>query len=82
MAWNDKPTYAQISMVYKWLSWKIPTETAQKASQWLEDHANRYQVSLEMKRLRTLYNSFKLNDKNCFESDVWRRFDPKGGDTE
>ena len=80
MAWNDKPTYAQIGVVYKWLSWRIPIQTAQKATKWLEDHATRYQVSLEIKRLKTLYDTFKLNEETCFASDVWKQFDPEGGE--
>jgi len=71
---EKKPTYAQLGLVYKWLSWRIPTETAQKATKWLENHANRYQTSLEIKRLKELYDGFKLNEETCFDSEIWKRF--------
>lgn len=71
---EKKPTYAQLGLVYKWLSWRIPTETAQKATKWLENHANRYQTSLEIKRLKELYDGFRLNEETCFDSEIWKRF--------
>lgn len=71
MAWADKPTDAQINALYSWVRWHIPTKKAQDAVKWLAENSDRRAVSYEMKRIRELYMSHKLNEEECFKSSVW-----------
>ena len=75
MSWSDKPTEAQLGLVYSWIRWKMPNEIASKAVSWLEDNADRKAVSNEIKRLKDLNDRHILDREKCFESEVWEGFD-------
>ena len=76
MAWSDEPTYAQISTVYRWIEWHMPTQEARDAVNWLKEHATRREVSDEIKRLHDLYYSRKLDKAGCTSSSVWEGYKP------
>lgn len=66
-----KPTEAQLSILYKWFSWQMPTPKAKDAIKWLENHSDKRSVSDEIKRVGGLYHDRKLNEPLCFDSEVW-----------
>ena len=74
MAWTDRPTKAQINALWHWFYWKMPTEEAKDSLAWLEKNATRKQVSDEMKRVRELYQSNRLNRDECFKGAVWAEY--------
>ena len=71
MVWTDEPSYAQISTIYRWLSWGMPNADASAASKWIGEHATRQEVSAEMKRLKILFDKHALTKDNAFESEIW-----------
>lgn len=71
MAWQDKPTEAQLSALFFWLRRQMPGVEASAAISWLRDNATRHQVSDEMKRVRELFVSHALDRDKCFEGDIW-----------
>lgn len=71
MAWEDKPTEAQLERLYQWFKWEMPTPKARDCLKWLESNADRRQVSDEMKRIRQLKLSHNLNHEKCFSSKIW-----------
>ena len=71
MAWDNKPTDAQLDRLYYWLSWRIPTPTARDAIKWLGEHATRKEASDEMTRIRELFKTRKLDQETCFASPIW-----------
>lgn len=74
MSWNDKPSEAQLGIIYKWLRWEMPNSKASEAVNWLEDHATRKEVSLEMDRLKKLRDSRRITKESCFDSAVWKGY--------
>ena len=74
MAWKDKPTYAQLELLYQWFRWEMPTPKAKDAVHWLEDNADRQQVSNEIKRIKELQVNKQLNGQECFSSSVWEKY--------
>lgn len=75
VAWTDKPTEAQIGLVYKYIRWHMPNDMASKAASWLENNADRRVVSKEIKRLKELRDKRLLDRNKCFESDIWEGFE-------
>ena len=71
MGWNDKPTDNQLNTLYHWIRWRMPTAKAMNAIRWLENNATRKEVSDEMARIRSLYSSNKLDEEECFSSNIW-----------
>ena len=78
MAWDDKPTYAQVETIFRWIEWHMSREEASDAVHWLKEHATRREMSDEIKRLYGLYHSRKLNKEECFNSSIWQGYKPKG----
>lgn len=74
MAWGDKPTDAQINAVWHWFYWKMPTEEAKDAVDWLKQNATRKQVSEELGRLRELSLKHALNRDVCLSGEVWQEY--------
>lgn len=74
MGWLDRPTEAQISVLWHWFRWKMPTAEAKDALDWLEKNANRKQVSEEMKRIRELYLNNSLTREDCFKGEIWQEY--------
>lgn len=74
MAWNDKPTDAQLTGYYTIIKWSIPSDLARKAVIWLENCATRRDVSLEMDRIHPLAKTHRLNASNCFIGEIWKGF--------
>ena len=77
MTWTDEPSDAQITALYSWMRWDLPTEVARSAVNWLRDNATRKEVSSEMTRIRGLHYSRKLNQDTAFSSEVWERWEGK-----
>lgn len=77
-----KPTYNQIELLYRWMSWRLPTGLARHAALWLEDNADREAVSKEIGRMHDLYHSNKLDINSCFDSEIWNGYRPKEEDYE
>lgn len=75
MAWSDEPTEAQLGTIYSWLRWEMTNEKAAAAIKYLENTATRRDVSYEMKRLKALKDKRLLDGNNCFQSEIWERFD-------
>lgn len=67
----DKPTDNQLGALYGWYKWRLPGDLARHAIKWLEEHATRQQVSVEMARARKLYHSHTLDKNTCFDSPIW-----------
>ena len=76
MAWTDKPTYAQLQVVYRALlsAKELSTLQARNATKYLEKKANRREISIEMNRLKRLEKDYKLSIDNCFDSKIWEGF--------
>lgn len=74
MAWDDKPTYAQIETLFSWMRWRMPTAEAQDAVHWLQNNATRRQVSEEMQRIRPMYKNRTLDRESCFKGSVWKEY--------
>lgn len=74
MACNEKPTEAQLGVIYQWFRWEMPNAEASRACRWLEDNATRRDVSLEMNRLKILKNKRTLDRDNCFAGEIWEGY--------
>lgn len=72
---SNRPTYAQIETIYRWIEWHLPTAKARDAIQWFKNNATKQEASSEIKRLYDLYHSHSLNKDECFNSKVWERYD-------
>lgn len=66
-----KPTNAQLNLLYRWFSWKMPLSKARNATKWLEENADRKATSLEIKRVGDLYHKRALDEEECFNSPIW-----------
>lgn len=75
MAWSDEPTEMQLGTIFSWFCWEMSREKAKAAVEYLQHIATRRDVSYEMKRLKNLKDSKKLNSLNCFNSDIWNGFE-------
>lgn len=71
MVWSDEPTDSQINALYRWLSWNLPTAQARSAVKYLRDNSTRREVSIEMSRIKALFDSHALTKDNAFESEIW-----------
>lgn len=71
MAWNDEPTKAQLSAIYRFFQWKMSTQEARDAVKWLGEHADKREASEEMTRIRKLYLERKLDREQCFAAKIW-----------
>lgn len=74
MGWEDKPSEAQVNALWYWFKWEMPTEEANDALKWFEKNATRREAFDEVKRVRELNLSRKLNREACFNSEVWKRY--------
>lgn len=74
MAWEDKPTDAQLERLYQWFKWEMPTPKARDAIKWIGKNASRQQVSVEMARIRELKLGHNLNHESCFASEIWNDY--------
>lgn len=77
MALKNKATDAQIQTIYRWIEWQMSTAEARAAAKWLRDNATREEASKEIKRLYALYHNHSLTKEECFNSEVWKRYDGK-----
>lgn len=75
MVWSDEPTEAQLGTIFSWLRWEMDTKKAAAAIQYLKNTATRRDVSYEMRRLKNLKEKRLLDGNNCFQSEIWERFD-------
>ena len=80
MAWQDKPTDAQLNMIYSVAKWKLDALLLRSSLAWLEKNATRRQVSEEITRVRGLYDKHNLNTDTYFASSVWDGFKVKNND--
>lgn len=71
MAFDNKPTEAQIGLLYRWFKWKMPIAKANHALNWLENHATRREVSQEIDRVGKLFHEINLDEQKCFDSPIW-----------
>lgn len=74
MAWDDKPSEAQLNKVYYWIRWEMPTAEAVDAVKWLGENANRKTISDEMNRLHDMKQHKTLNRESIFKGDIWRGY--------
>ena len=74
MSWLDKPTKNQISALHHMIQWEVPTAELHDAMEWLENNANRKQVSDELGRIKELKITKRLNRNECFNSPVWAEY--------
>ena len=72
-----KPTEAQLGTLARWFRWHMTNDKRAKAINWLEENATRKQVSEEIARIHDLYHDRRLNEDNCFASDIWQGFNYK-----
>lgn len=75
-----KPTEAQLGLLFKWFRWQMPNDRASAAIKWLENHATRKDVSAEIARVHDLYHGRRLDERRCFDSEIWRGYLPKEGE--
>lgn len=78
MAWQDKPTEAQLNTLFHWIRWEMPSAEASEAIKWLEENTTRKQVSDEMNRIHDLKEARKLNREECFKGEIWSGYFNKG----
>jgi len=71
MAWTDKPSDAQMNMLWYWGKWNISNDRLRPALKWLEQNATKKEVSEEMSRVRELYKKHRLDKETFFDSPVW-----------
>ncbi len=76
MVWSDEPTNLQLNTIARWLKYGtyLSSQTVTNACNWLEDSATRGDVAREMQRLKKLKDNHSLNEKNCFDSEIWEGF--------
>ncbi|MBQ3474456.1 hypothetical protein IJH24_03495 [Candidatus Saccharibacteria bacterium] len=74
MSWQDKPTKAQINVLWRWFKWKMPTAEARDALTWLEENATKRQVFDEIGRVKKMYDTEKLTREDCFSGSIWQGY--------
>lgn len=74
MAWNDKPTTAQLGAFANMIRWKTSQKEEDAMIEHLEKHADRKQMSDELSRVRDLYLEHELNRENLIDSEIWTGF--------
>ena len=74
MAWDNRPTEAQIGTLFSWIRWEMPNAQASMAVKWLQNNATRREVSAEMARIKALKDKRALNAENCFEGAIWNNY--------
>lgn len=74
MAWSDEPTPAQIGVVGSLMHWAVSREIEASALEYLEETATRRDVADEIKRLRDLRSSNRLDEETVFDSEIWEGF--------
>ena len=75
---NQKPSEAQIGLIFQWFRWEMPSAIASNAVNWLEANATKVDCINEIKRLKELKKACKLNRRACFDSDIWAGYPAKG----
>ena len=74
MAWNDKPSDAQIGALLNLIRWEITNQDVPRIVAYLESHATRRTISEELGRLRELKINRKMNRDSAFDSLFWGKF--------
>lgn len=74
MAYDNRPTEAQIGTLFSWIRWEMPNAQASMAVKWLQNNATRREVSAEMARIKALKDKRALNAENCFEGAIWKNY--------
>lgn len=78
MAWEDKPTDAQLSAIFNITKWVLPRNLGKAATDWLEATSDRKNVSNEIQRLKGLDKSRRLDCREIvFDSEIWEGFNYK-----
>lgn len=75
MAWSDEPSDAQINALLNMIRWEISNEEIPRINAYLKEHATRREVSDELKRLRELKMSRKMNPDTAFASEIWADYE-------
>ena len=75
---DDKPTEAQIGLIFQWFRWEMPTAIASDAVNWLEKNSTKFDCIKEIGRLKDLKKAKKLDRQACFNSDIWANYPAKG----
>ena len=81
MAWSDEPSDSQLNTLYRWFSWNMSNVKAREAVNYLRENSTRHDVSIEIGRIKKLFDSHALTEENAFESDIWADFS-QGGNNE
>ena len=83
MAWNDKATDRQISVLLNLNKWQMPNAMIPAAIKFMEKKT-RKEISEEIGRVRELVINRKLNRNNMLDSKFWdgfaETFGPGGDD--
>lgn len=74
MTWSDEPTMTQLAVVGGFMQWTAPTKVKVQALDFLKRTATRREVSFEIKRLRGLYMTHRMNEDNVFDNEIWEGF--------
>lgn len=74
MAYDNRPTEAQIGTLFSWIRWEMTNAQASMAVKWLQNNATRREVSAEMARIKALKDKRALNAENCFEGAIWNNY--------
>lgn len=75
MAWSDEPSDAQINALLNMIRWEISNEEIPRINAYLKERATRREVSDELRRLRELKMSRKMNPDTAFASDIWSDYE-------
>ena len=72
MAWNDKPTPAQLGALANMIQWKLTVAECDKTIVYLRENSTRKELSDELKRVRDLYIERKLSRDNVWASPIYK----------
>ena len=75
MAWSDEPSDAQINALLNMIRWEISNKEIPHINAYLKERATRREVSDELKRLRELKMSRKMNPDTAFASEIWADYE-------
>ena len=75
MAYNNKPTAAQLGALSNMIRWKLTDAECKETIKYLENHSTRKELSEELKRVRQLYIKRKLVREDVWASSVYKNMD-------
>lgn len=76
MAWEDKPSDAQLNAWYNFTKWIIAREEGSRATKYLENNVTRRDLSNELGRLRNLSINRKLKTREqVYNSRIWENYE-------